>query len=325
MSRQALKSYRQSLSQTLKLLAIVCVVSTNVASVNGWAEAVQLAAPATVSPTASTTGPGSIVDAEETLILNGNLFETGDMEQPVFLIVHGTWGHHGMEIIADLQSLLLENEAASLAITLSLGVSNRAGFLDCTQPIVARHDQAAAEIRLWRDYLLERGWRKIVLVGHSRAGNQVSLYQQEYQDPDVVELNLLAPMVWQQESAQRSYLTATGAQLPQLLDIASNQLQGAFTAPRVINCESIEVTGVSFMSYYGRQPDKDTSRVLQGVSTPTHVYLGTADPISDRFDTAYQNQTNLDHVRLHRVDGADHFFRDFYLDEITEDMLSRRQ
>ncbi len=257
------------------------------------------------------------------LKLNGNLVASSHRQRPVFLVLHGTWAHRNMEIIRDLQSLLAEAGAPSLAITLSLGVDDREGFMRCEPPIRARHGQAVEELRAWRDYLLARGWERIVLVGHSRGGNQVSLYQKRYHDPAIRELVLLAPMVWQQDAVRKDYRAATGTDLAPLIRRARRHPQGVLVVPKLVNCENVEATGESFLSYYGAEPEKDTPTVLAGLSTPTHVYLGTTDPISGRFETAIRQRGEPAHVTLHHVDGAGHFFRDFYLDEISEDLLAR--
>jgi len=58
-------------------------------------------------------------------VLNGNLMKMSS-SRTIFLIVHGTWAHSGMEIITSLQSLLAESGENSLAINMSLGIDNLA-------------------------------------------------------------------------------------------------------------------------------------------------------------------------------------------------------
>ena len=263
----------------------------------------------------------------EGLHLNGNLIETNAQTDPgqktIYLILHGTWAHLGMEIIQDMQALLEEQGASSLAISLSLGLDNRSGFLSCDQTIQAQHGNAMEELRAWRDWLVEQGWKRIILVGHSRGGNQVSLYQRAYQDPLVMELDLLAPMVWQESRVQADYQKATGYPLKPLLELAREFPDKVFTAPRVNHCDSVPVTGHSFLSYYAATPQKDTPSVLKDIQRPVYVYLGGKDPISRRFAQEYAQNPPLKQVNLLTIEGADHFFRDFYLDEVVEDMLQR--
>lgn len=259
------------------------------------------------------------------LRLNGNLADTADRSRPVFLILHGTWAHRDMEIIQDMQALLAESGAASLAVTLSLGLDDRKGFLPCDSPIRALHDQAVEELRAWRNHLLDRGWQEIVLLAHSRGGSQASLYQQRYNDPAVRELDLLAPMVWDQEKVRDDYLEATGADLAQFITRARQHPADDLMVPKLLNCESVRTTAEAFLSYYDRLPEKNTPTILAGFDTPTHVYLGTEDPLSRRFESAYRGGKPLAHVMLHSIDGADHFFRDFYLIEFSEDVLARWQ
>ena len=90
-----------------------------------------------------------------------------------------------MEIIAGLQSLLEETGENSLAITLSLGLSDRHGFMPCEPPIMANHGEAPAEINRWVEYLKD-DWDEIVVIGHSRGGNQVALFNQAYPTNSIV-------------------------------------------------------------------------------------------------------------------------------------------
>jgi len=87
------------------------------------------------------------------LLLNANWQESAEPGRgPLFLIVHGTWAHGGMEIIAGLQDSLAVNGYESLAKNLSLGISDRQGFMSCDKVIKANHADAAAEINRWVEF-----------------------------------------------------------------------------------------------------------------------------------------------------------------------------
>ena len=101
------------------------------------------------------------------------LAEEAAPQGPVFLILHGTWAHAGMEIIEGLQTGLAERGFSSLAPTLSLGESDRSGFRDCAPPFHMRHEDAVEELGVWVQYLKGRGYGELVLVGHSRGAAQV--------------------------------------------------------------------------------------------------------------------------------------------------------
>lgn len=254
------------------------------------------------------------------LTLNG-ILEVGEQVNPgrIFLIVHGTWAHSGMEIISSLQSLLSENGQSSLAITLSLGLDDRSGFMACQSPIVANHGEAAAEINRWVDYL-DADWQQIVVVGHSRGGNQVALFNQTYPNKKVSHLILIAPMSWDRQQAAAEYEEATGAALESVLAAARKAGNNRIEAS-VLQCKDIEILASSFLSYYGDQPNRNTPELLVSVDRPVLIFQGTEDVLTDGYKSQISLIRSNPLVEDYWIDGADHFFRDLYADELVEVLL----
>jgi pimeloyl-ACP methyl ester carboxylesterase len=248
-------------------------------------------------------------------VLNGNLITAGPSDT-IFLIVHGTWAHSGMEIIASLQTLLEASGKNSLAITMSLGLSDRHGFMPCEPPIVANHGDAPAEIKRWVEYL-ENDWKEIVVIGHSRGGNQVVLFNQAYPSDSVSRLVLIAPMNSIEEESAQEYQEKYGTSLADVLEHASNN-QGKVITADFLNCENIEVAAESFLSYYSAKPIRNTPELLRSVDRPVLVIQGTEDHLAH----AYKAQTSLfkdnTYVSDIWIEGADHFFRDLYADELID-------
>jgi len=113
------------------------------------------------------------------LELSGNLeiAEGKSLEKDgVALIVHGTIGHHRMEIIETLQRNLLSRGINSLAVTFSMGLDARQGEYPCKLEHDHRHMDGVEEIGSWVSWLRIAGARKITLIGHSRGGNQAALF-----------------------------------------------------------------------------------------------------------------------------------------------------
>ncbi len=81
------------------------------------------------------------------ITLNARLARTeGWPRGPVVLMVHGTFAHNQMEIMATIQELLTDAELSSLAINLSLSVDDRHGTFACETPHAHRDSDALDEI-----------------------------------------------------------------------------------------------------------------------------------------------------------------------------------
>jgi pimeloyl-ACP methyl ester carboxylesterase len=259
----------------------------------------------------------------EGLRLNGNLVEpAAHLSGPVFVIVHGTWGHAGMEIIEGLQARLADDGQASLAITLSLGVDDRRGFLHCELPIKANHGAAADEINQWVKYAQSR-WEQIVLVGHSRGGNQVMLYEQVYRHvakQAVVRLVLIAPMTWNADEAAKAYEDKYGVVLRERLETAQAQPDEPIHAD-LLNCPGVDVLGKNFLSYYSAEPNRNTATLLATAARPVLVFEGTEDSLAQGFVVQEALVAGSPQVTVQWIEGAGHFFRDLYSDDLVESML----
>lgn len=253
------------------------------------------------------------------LKLNGNLESSNRGRDRIFLIVHGTWAHSGMEIISSLQTLLSENGESSLAITLSLGIDDRKGFMTCDSPITANHGKAAAEINRWIENLTE-DWTEIVIVGHSRGGNQVTLFNQAFPNPKVSRLVLIAPMSWNEKHSAAVYKQDTSASLADLL-LTARKAGNDLIRASVLQCKDIEVLASSFLSYYGDKPNRNTPELLQSIDRPVLVFQGTDDTLADGYNSQISIVSSNRLVEHYWIDGADHFFRDLYADELVEVLL----
>lgn len=253
------------------------------------------------------------------LTLSGNLEQVNGKYDRVYLLVHGTWAHGKMEIMSSLQNLLSESEEDSLAITLSLGVDRRKGFMNCESPVTARHDAAVNEIRLWVNYLSKR-WSEVIIIGHSRGGNQVALYSQSVDSNKVKKVVLIAPMSWNKTLSETAYKKRFGVELSPLIAYAKSHRDGRMKGG-LINCDDAEFNADSFLSYYSSHPNRNTPELLGSVLRPTLVVLGSNDDLSKQYQVASKMVKMDTAVTEVWIDGAGHFFRDFYADELVELML----
>lgn len=281
-----------------------------------------LAAAAVAACTLATAAPAHaepVTASHAGLAVNANLevASPGGLTDGAVLLVHGTLAHHGMEIIATLQQLLAERGVNSLAVTLSLAQSSREGMYDCATPHLHRHQDAVAEIGHWVDWLAARGAGPITLAGHSRGGNQAARYALAHPER-IAALVLIAPATWDPARTRAAYERRYGVPLDLVLEQARGAAPDApLSDVGFLYCGPSTVSASSFLSYYEDDGLLDTPSLLPRIAVPTRVIAGSADDTVP--DVAERAAPHLDaDTTLLVVDGAGHFFRDLYAEDVAD-------
>lgn len=227
-------------------------------------------------------------------------------DRRVFLIVHGTLAHNGMEIINSLLAILQEEGEAALALTLSLNISNRTGMFPCDVKHSHQHEDADEEIAHWLDWLSTQGASSVVLIGHSRGAIQVAEYLTNNQDQRVTQAVLIAPPTARKGPTKEINLDA------QTKDIK---------LARFLHCENSTVTASSYASYYGKHQHNSTVKTVAALSLPVAIFVGSEDSVvkAKAWESVASNLPK--NIQLNVITGADHYFRDLYAYEILEQVL----
>ncbi len=259
------------------------------------------------------------------IYLRANLEKTDNWpKDPVVLMTHGTLGHNRMEIISTLQELFKENGVSSLAINLSLGLQNRnSAMYDCATPHTHKHSDAVGEISAWVEWLRFEGIKNIVLLGHSRGGNQTAWYAAERSAPVISKVILVAPQVWSADRAAGNYNKRYGKSLEAVLGeanalVKSGKGRQIMKHTDFLYCKDTSVTAEAFAGYY--QPDErlDTPFLVEKIKQPVLLFIGSEDKVVEGLQKKLQKLSRTDHLSIEIMDGADHFFRDLYAEDLVE-------
>ncbi|MEE4244906.1 MAG: hypothetical protein V2I33_05820 [Kangiellaceae bacterium] len=243
------------------------------------------------------------------LKLNGNMMPSADKTKPFFIIVHGTWATHNMELPTTLQELLFESDYGSLAITLSMNLSDRKTNYACNKPLKVGHDDNINEIGLWLDYLAKLGYRNIHAIGHSRGGSQLALFNQR-NDSTIKFQYLIAPMTFEYDATLLAKLNSK----------ADDEI---ITDRKVLYCDKVTTNVGVLKNLFGTKPEKNTPSILSKSKMPTVVFLGSEDPLTKSFKSEENTSKLVNRLSYQEIliDGAGHFFRDLYSDEIVEHIV----
>ncbi len=258
------------------------------------------------------------------LTLNAELVlaEEKSMADGIVLLTHGTLAHNRMEIIAGLQGLLADSGVSTLAINLSLGLDNRRGMYDCSVLHNHRHQDAVGEMVAWLDWLEAQGARQIDLMGHSRGGNQIAWLAAEQDRPAIRKVVLLAPATWSAGGSKVDYKKRYKEALEPLVNEAEMYVgfgRGDVLLKETdfIYCADTTVTADAFFSYYKPDDRLHTPNLLPQINKPILVIAATEDKlyVPLKRDISPMVGSGVDFLA---VEGAGHFFRDLYLEEVVE-------
>jgi len=262
----------------------------------------------------------------QNLKVNANFIQAEDKSAPFYLILHGTWAWQGMELIASTQEILEEESVGSLAITLSLGMDDRKGFLGCPGTITAVHQQSYKELHHWYQYLAALGYNNIVLMSHSRGGSQAAGFAKAYPKDKLKKLVLLAPLAWDKKTVHQQYKKKSSVKLASLLGLTKiMQPHQMMNGVDLLYCKKQNVSAETFLSYYSDKIQRNTWDLVKNLPVPVEVFLGSKDPLSIQFAESIADKKLPSSLKVHTIDGADHFFRDLYLEDIIESILEDRE
>ncbi len=251
------------------------------------------------------------------------LAEDKALSDGVVILLHGTLAHNRMEIVSTTAELLNDEGYNTLAINLSFAIDKRQeGMLDCQVEHRHQHEDAITELGAWMSWLQQQGAGKVAIWGHSRGGNQVAWFVNE-NDNDLLDKTILvAPSTWNGKAYADSYQRRYGKPLSDLMAQAQTLVDAGkpdemMAVPGFVYCQDAKASAMAFLSYGRDDERKNTPTVLQKITKPVLVVIGSADEVVADLPAKMEKLTQ-DNISLETVDGADHFFLDLYADDMVE-------
>ncbi len=196
-------------------------------------------------------------------------------------------------------------------------------MFECDAPVRHGVDDHLQEVSLWHEWLQDEGYGPVTLFGHSRGGNQIARYLTEH-DPDGIRaLVLVAASTYDEDEAAAEFEEDSGLPLQVMLDRARelqrmNQEETLMEDVRFLYCEELDVTPRAFLGYYEPTRQNDTPTVIRGMQIPTLVIVGSEDDVVPDLPQKIEAVKDSGDITLMTVDGADHFFRDFFADDVAD-------
>ena len=276
---------------------------------------------------ANTMAESIQISDQNGLKLNANLVlaDGASIAGDIVLITHGTLAHNKMEIIVAMQDLLAERGISSLAPTLSLGVSDRSGMYDCAVPHTHKHSDAMLEIGQWLEWLQTKGAKNVILAGHSRGGNQTAWFAAREPNPIVSKVILVAPATYDAKKAAQGFEKNHKRPLAGAMTEAKAMIDGGngqkfMKGVGVLYCPGADVRAESFVDYYENDDRRHTPNLMAMIGKPVLVIAGSEDTVVEGLIDATKPLVDAGRVEMVIVDGAGHFFRDLYAEDMADAM-----
>lgn len=248
--------------------------------------------------------PGDAMASEETITLpNGQVasaeYRPGQTSNPAVLVLHGFLSTRNFLTVSNLTNALADGGYSVLAPNLSLGVNMRDVSLACEAIHTHALADDLAEINQWIEWLVRRGHKKVVFVGHSFGSLHGLLYTAEYKNPAVKKLIATSLVDMESEIGD----AVSQAQITKAQELVARN-DNALATYQVSYCKKYVAPPKAFLSYasWSRQ------RILAAIAkaqVPIEVILGGSDT---RMGNGWPEMLRRNGVKLQVIAGANHFF-----------------
>ncbi len=230
-------------------------------------------------------------------------FSQGQRDKPAALILHGFLQTQNNATVSNLGNALATEGLSVLAPTLSLGISQRRQSLSCETPHPHHFDADVAEVEFWVNWLLQRGVKSIILIGHSTGNVQLLAYANQYPHQEIKKFIAISLIEFAREFGGKQNIL----QFRQ----AQKQVKQGDTRLNDYNlsyCNKYIAPADAYLSY----ASWDGNRILAGIRAlklPIVIIAGEAD---DRMRNGWINKLKALPVKISTVKGANHFFSDIH-------------
>lgn len=240
-------------------------------------------------------------------------YSAGDKIKPAVLLIHGFLGTRDHATLKNLTNAIKDEGYSTLAPTLSLGIDKRKQSLACEAIHTHTMESDVSEINLWVQWLIKKGHKKVILLGHSFGSLNMLVYLKQHQIPEI------------------TYAIATS-----LIDIehaigkqsVKNQLKEAYQQIKNNNkslneykisyCKKFISTAETFVSY-AKWDKKNILSLLKFIKKPVHIIMGEND---QRMEKNWPNLLSKHGKKVDIINGANHFFSDEFEFELHDQVIN---
>jgi dienelactone hydrolase len=226
----------------------------------------------------------------------------GDPQRPAFLVIHGLLQTHQFLATQKIIEGIAGFGYTVLGPNLSFGIVERQKSLQCEAAHTHTLQGDLKEIDFWIQWLRNKGYPSVVIVGHSWGSQHVIAYQTAYNNKSVSGIIVVSLVRAAQKEATLELQKAKA-----LIKKDDRSLQ----AYPFGYCKRYMSTAEGYLSY----AEWTDQRVLESLATlkknkvPVYAILGSKDKrIDDQWVKSLRQASTVTSL----IEGANHFFSSIY-------------
>ena len=228
-------------------------------------------------------------------------YTPGEKHKPVILALHGFLTTNNFNTILSLEQMLQENGFSVLAPTLTLGINRRDSGFACSAIHTNTMDDDIDEVADWVNWLVKKGHKKIILLGHSQGSMKLLAYISERNNPVAVKLVILSSL---------SYIDAfiSDTEKQKYVIKAKQAIQNNDSQPDTYSlayCKNDFITPAKVYLSWVHWDDKRIITSIKQSHIPVHVIMGGRDRY---FNTAWVSHLKQTNANVTLIKKASHFF-----------------
>lgn len=264
----------------------------------------------------STFVQAKLVDARlPNKIITTAEFITGNSEKSAIFLLHGFLQTHHSSTLSRLLNHVSSEGYTVLAPTLSLGVSHRKQSLSCDAIHTHNMNGDIDEIKFWIAWLTNKGYKEIIVIGHSYGSLQLMVYMSKYSNKAIKKIIVTSLVDFDH------LLRASDSE--EQLNLAKKMLLNndhSLSKYRISYCNKYISPPSSYLSY-AEWSKLDILNLAKSLDVPLDIIIGSNDK---RVNEQWPNMLKSTGAQVVLVDGANHFFDaefEFDLLDIVSNLL----
>lgn len=250
----------------------------------------------------STLHAATVTQTIETLNIESEAdFLEGEKDTAI-LILHGFLTTNKFHTVVSMAKALNDDGYSVISPTLSLNINKRQTSVKCNSIHTHTLENDVLEIKDWIDWLSEKGYKKVILVGHSSGSLELLEYLNTFQDDRIQ--SVIFTSIFYLNGEELGTVENEVAHAKALL----NSPQKRPHKYNFLFCKNnYFASPESYLSYLKLTRDY-VLESIKNLKIPTHSIMGSADKRYQSVGENWLEELKSTGTNLITIEGANHFF-----------------